>query len=129
MDPDENSRAVAAELIALGRPLGLNLAPFCTEGCFQKDRRWIFFWRKDELPSSGRPDEAIGTLHYNMQGVIAALPNSMKESESAFEGMWTEAGTFENVEHALELLKAWLLDKNEIDQLPWRQVRRAGICG
>jgi hypothetical protein len=116
MDPTENSRAVAEELVFIGQQQELDLAPFCTDGFFQKNRRWIFFWRKDELPSSGRADEAMGTLHYNMQGVIAALP-----------GMWSEAGTFENIEQALELLKAWLFDRNEPDHLPQRQVRRAGF--
>src|SRR4051812_7559648 len=115
MDPVENSRAVAEELVSFGKQQGLDLVPFCTEDFFQKERRWIYFWRQDELPYSGRADEPIGTLHYNMQGAIAALPESMKESASAFYGMWGESGTFQNIEQAFELLKAWLLDLKETD--------------
>lgn len=122
-----DTNAVAEELISIGEQQGLDLAPFCAEGFFQKDRRWIFFWRKDELPRSGRADEALGTLHYNLQGSIAALPGSMTDSASAFTGMWSESGTFENIEQAIELLGAWLLEGKEIDHLPERRVSRAGI--
>lgn len=127
MDPAENSRAVAQELISLAQQQAVDLTPFCTDDFFQKDQRSIWFWRKDEVPGSGRADEPDGTLHYSMQGAIAVLPEAMKESASAFRGGWSESGTFENIEQAFELLKAWLLDRKEIDHLPQRQVRRAGI--
>ena len=127
MDPIENSRAVAQELISLAREQGVNLEPFCTDGHFHNDQRWIFLWRKDELPYSGTVDEPLGTLHYNMQGTIAVLPSKLKDSASAFQGMWTEAGTFENLGQTVALVKAWLLDGKEVDDLPPRSVRRYGI--
>jgi hypothetical protein len=41
--------------------------------------------------------------------------------------MWSEAGTFENLEQAFELVKAWLVDWKEVDDLPSRSARRYGI--
>jgi hypothetical protein len=127
MDPVENSRAVAQELVSLAQQQGIDLEPVRKDFAFQKDRRFIDFWRKDELPCSGPAHEKEGTLHYNMQGAIAVLPSKLKESASIFKGRWHETGTFENVEQAFELLKAWLLDQKEVDELPPRSVRSYGI--
>jgi hypothetical protein len=55
------------------------------------------------------------------------LPERFEKSGSAFQGMWEEAGTFENIEQALAFAKAWLLDRKEIDDLPSRTVRRCGV--
>jgi hypothetical protein len=127
MDPLDNSRAVAQELVALGQQHGVDLEPLRKDDVFIKDRRWIWCWRKDTLPGTGPADEALGTLHYNMQGTISVLPNILKRSASAFQGAWSEAGTFDTLEQAFELLKAWLLDWKEVDELPSRSVRRYGI--
>jgi hypothetical protein len=62
-----------------------------------------------------------------MQGPIAELPSRLRSSAGAFQGMWTEAGTFESMEQAYELVKAWLLDEKEVDDLPTRSVGRYGI--
>ena len=62
-----------------------------------------------------------------MQGAISVLPSSLKGSAGAFRGAWSEAGTFEDMEQAFELVKAWLLDWKEVDDLPSRSVRRYGI--
>lgn len=127
MDPVENSRAVAFELISLARERGLDLEVFRNDFAFRKDRRSIELWRKDELPSSGQADEQEGTLHYRMQGAISVLPSSLRGASCAFEGAWSEAGTFENLEQAFELVKAWLLDWREVDDLPGRSIRRCGV--
>ena len=127
MDPVDNFRATALELVYLAQRHGIDLEPLRKDFAFLKDRRYIDFWRKDELPSTGPANEQIGTLHYNMQGSIAVLPSVLKESSSAFRGAWTEAGTFENIEQAFAFLKAWLLDWKEVDDLPPRSVRRYGI--
>jgi hypothetical protein len=127
MDPVDNFRAAAQELISFARQRGIDLEPLRKDYAFEKEERYIDFWRKDELPSSGPANEELGTLHYNMQGAIAVLPNRLKESAHLFHGIWSEAGTFENMEQALELAKAWLLDGKEIDDLPKRCVRRSGI--
>ena len=127
MDPVDNQRATAQEILSIAREREGDMELFCTDGHFEKDQRWIFFWRKDELPYSGPAGEKEGTLHYNMQGPIAVLPSVLKESASVFRGAWTEAGTFDSIEQAFELLKAWLLDRKEVDDLPRRSVRRYGI--
>jgi hypothetical protein len=127
MDPVDNIRATAEELLCFAQQEGIDLRPHWIEGNFQKDRRWIFLWRKDETPSSGPANVKKGTLQYNMQGARAVLPDRLKDSASAFRGMWTEAGTLENIEQAYELVKAWLIDGKEVDYLPQRQFRRYGI--
>jgi hypothetical protein len=38
-----------------------------------------------------------------------------------------EAGSFASIEQAFELVKAWLIDKSEVDELPHRHVREYGI--
>jgi hypothetical protein len=127
MDPVENPRAVARELVSIAQRQGIDLEPFRSDYGFQNDRRSVWFWRKDESPWSGPANEAIGTLQYNMQGAVDVLPNVLKDSASAFRGAWTEAGTFEDIQQAFELLRAWLIDGKEVDQLPFRRVRRYGI--
>jgi hypothetical protein len=127
MDPVNNVRATAQELVSFAQQQGIDLKSLCVEGNFEKDQRWILLWRKDERPYSGPAGEKEGTLHYNMQGAISALPRSLKESAGAFHGVWSEAGTFEDVKQAFELVKAWLLDRKEVDDLPSRSVRRYSI--
>jgi hypothetical protein len=123
----ENSRAVAQELIAIGLRHGVDLEPLRKDDVFIQDRRWVWFWRKDSLPGTGPAQEPLGTLHYNLQGTVSVLPRRLKESARAFQGMWSEAGTFENLDQALELVKAWLLEAKEVDDLPSRAVRRYSI--
>jgi hypothetical protein len=127
MDPLDNSRAVAHELISLALEQGVDLEPLRRDDVFVNDRRWVWFWRKDLLPGTGPADEPLGTLHYNMQGTISVLPRSLEGSAGAFRGAWSEAGTFENIDQAFELVRAWLLDWKEVDDLPSRSVRRYGI--
>src|SRR5262249_42531689 len=127
MDPIENIQITAQEIITFGRAQGVDLMPLCTDGRFQKERRWILLWRTDELTYSGRVEEKEGTLHYNMQGAISVLPGKLKGSSSAFRSASNEAGTLEDIEQAFELLRAWLLVRKEVDDLPNRSVRRYGI--
>ena len=127
MDPLDSFRATAQELVSFAQQQGIDLEPFRKDFTFQKDRRWIDVWRKDSLPGTGPAEEPLGTLHYNMQGTIAVLPSHLKGSAGAFQGMWTEAGTLENIQQAFELVKAWLLDGKEVDDLPQRWVKRSGL--
>jgi len=62
-----------------------------------------------------------------MQGAISAPPRGLKEASDVFQAGWSEAGTFENMEQALALVKAWLLDWKDVDDLPGRSVRRCGV--
>ena len=127
MDPVDNHRATAQELVSLAQQQGIDLEPLREDFAFQKDRRWIHVWRKDEFPSSGPANVKEGTLLYAMQGAIAVVPSKMKNSASAFRGSWFERGSFESLEQAVTLVKAWLLDQKEVDELPPRSVRAYGI--
>ncbi len=128
MDQVQNERTTAQELVSFARQRGLDLEPLRNDYMIQVGQRWVYFWRRrDELPCSGPAEEEEGTIHYNLQGPITALPSSVRGSSGNFAGMWSEAGTFENIEQALELLRAWLIDSKEVDELPKRQVRRLGI--
>jgi hypothetical protein len=128
MDPVDNERATAEEVVSYAQQRGVDLEPLRNDSTFQKGQRWIFLWRKrNVLPCSGPADEQEGTLHYNMQGAISVLPSSLRGSADAFRGGWSEAGTFEDLEQAFELVTAWLLDGKEVDDLPGRSVRRYGI--
>jgi hypothetical protein len=127
MDPVDNFRGTAQEVVSFAQQHGIDLEPLCSDGSFEKNKRSIFLWRKDELSYSGRPDEKERTLRYNMQGTISVVPSRLKQSASAFRGAWSEAGTLESLEQAYQLVKAWLLDGKEIDDLPPRQSRRYQI--
>jgi hypothetical protein len=91
------------------------LSSTCYDFAFLNEGRFISLWRKD------------GKVHYNMQGPIDILPERYKASASAFHGMWHEAGTVADLEQAFEFLKAWLIERKEVDLLPERYVRREGI--
>lgn len=122
-----NSLSVARELVAIAQQHDVDLDSCRTNDVFRQGSRFIWCWRKDSLPSSGPADEPVGTLHYSMQGTISTTPRVLHGSESAFQGHWTEAGTFENLEQALKLIAAWLLDWKEVDDLPNRKTRRYGF--
>ncbi len=127
MDPLGSFRATAQELVAYSQEQGIDLGQFCKDFTFLEGRRWIDVWRKDSLPGTGPAHEPLGTLHYNMQGDITVLPKNLKESAGTFRGAWSEAGTFENLEQAFVVVKAWLLDRKEVDDLPGRFVNRYQI--
>ena len=76
MNPADNERATAKELVSFAEHDGFDLESLRNDSAFQKDGRWIVFWRKDEFPYSGPVNEAEGTLHYSMQGSIATLPEN-----------------------------------------------------
>ena len=128
MDAVDNERKTAEEVVFHARQKGVDLEPFRSDSLFQKGQRWIFLWRKwDALPCTGPGDDQEGTLHYNLQGAISVLPSRLTEAPGAFRGAWSEAGTFEDLDQAFELVKAWLLDCREVDALPGRSVRRCGV--
>jgi hypothetical protein len=128
MDPIANERATAQELISFAQQQGVDLESLRHDTLFQREQRWIVLWRKqNELPCTGPADEKEGTLHYNIQGAVRNLPSQLTASTAAFRGMWHEAGRFDNLAQAFSLLKAWLLDRKEVDELPERHVERYGI--
>jgi hypothetical protein len=115
MSDFESMLATARELISLAAQQGIDLDPLFDSGTFLHDGRIIWFRRKG------------GIIHYSLQGKIEVLPREYEASASAFRGMWDEAGTVGDLEEAFEFLKAWLIDRTEIDELPQRYVRREGI--
>ena len=115
MNDLESQEATAQELVALAKQRGADLSSTCHDFAFFKEGRFILLWRNQ------------GKVHYNMQGSIDALPARYKASARAFRGMWHEAGTLADLEQAFELLKAWLIDRKEVDELPQRSMRREGI--
>jgi hypothetical protein len=115
MNEWESRAATAQELVAIGKQRGVDLSATHDEGAFFTEGRFIQLCRKE------------GRIHYNMQGRIGILPEKMKASASAFHGMWVERGSSETIEQAFEFLKAWLLERKEIDDLPSRSVRSYGI--
>jgi hypothetical protein len=127
MDPLDTFRATAQQLAFIAQQRGIDLEPLRVDFNFQKDGRWINVWRKDSFPGSGPADVEEGTLLYCLQGSVSIVPSKMKHSASLFRGSWFERGFFENIEQAFELLKAWLIDRKEIDDLPSRSVRAYGI--
>jgi hypothetical protein len=127
MDPLDSSRTAAQELVSIARQQGIDLEPFRQDFMFQYDRRWIEVWRKNSFPGSGPANVKEGTLLYCLQGPISIVPSKMKHSASLFRGSWFERGFFEKIEQAFELLKAWLIDRKEIDDLPSRSIRAYGI--
>ena len=115
MNDLESQEATAQELVAFAKQRGADLSSTCHDFAFFNEGRFILLWRKQ------------GKVHYNMQGSIDVLPATYKASASAFRGMWHEAGTLADLEQAFELLKAWLIDRKEVDELPQRSMRREGI--
>ena len=115
MNDLESQVTTARELIAFARQRGVDLSSTCHDWAFLNEGRFISVWRK------------AGKVHYNLQGPIATLPERYRASANAFHGMWHEAGTMTDFEAALQFLKAWLIDRKEVDELPQRCVRREGI--
>lgn len=111
MDHIDNERATARELISFARQQGVDLEPLLNETALQSGQRWIFLWRKGDH------------ISYSMQGAVSVLPERLKESASAFRGVWNEVGHFADIEQAFALVKAWLIDGREIDDLPIRFVK------
>jgi hypothetical protein len=115
MNDLESQLATTRELIDFAKQRGIDLNSACHNWAFLSEGRFISLWRKE------------GKVHYNMQGPIGTLPERYKASASAFHGMWHEAGTLADLEEGFEFLKAWLIDRKEVDYLPQRSVRREGI--
>ena len=115
MNDPESQGATAQELVAFAKQRGVDLSSTCYDWAFLNEGRFISLWRKE------------GKVHYNMQGPINTLPERYKASASAFRGMWHEAGTLADLEQSFELLKAWLIELKEVDDLPKRSMRREGI--
>jgi hypothetical protein len=114
MDFLESRREAAEQLLCYAAAQGADLAPFRDEyDVFSNRKRWIDFWLEGD------------TVGYHLRGEIGKLPARFATSQSSFRGVWDEAGSIRDLHQALELLRAWLIDGKEIDELTGRLIRRS----
>jgi hypothetical protein len=73
---------------------------------------WIDFWLEGP------------TVGYHLRGEIGKLPRQFAASQSSFRGVWDEAGSIKDVAQALDLLRSWLIDAKEVDELAGRMIHR-----
>jgi hypothetical protein len=115
MDPIESIKEASREIVHYAQRYGVDLKPVLKDILFTKDRRWVVFWKKDNK------------YHYNMQGAVRCLPTAFRDSLHAFQGGWSESGFVEDVSEAYDLVKSWLIDQLEVDELPKRCITQRGI--
>jgi len=109
----EEIESVATEIVDLAHLRGINLSTH--GGVVLSDERLIFLWHKDSA------------VHYNLQGRVALLPDQFRDSACEFHGFYNEAGTILNLEQAVDLVIAWIVDRREVHDFPLRKVRSCGI--
>lgn len=116
MDFAESLKAVSERIINLALAHGCDVASFRNElGMFEHRNRWIEFWN-------------IGQeLRYHLSGEIKTLPTEFAASEASFGGVWDETGSISDLGQALDLLRSWLVDCKEVEELPRRAVFRRMI--
>lgn len=122
IDGFEAGERISQKLMTFARDQGVDLAALCVgpesgSAYFFCDGRSINFWRKTRN----------GVIYYGIQGPIKLLPEEFKASASAFCGFWHESGYFPSIEKTFAFVKAWLIDRCEVDELPKRKRLRYGI--
>lgn len=114
MDFLESRREAAERLCRYAAAHGLDLGPFRDEfDVFSNQKRWIDFWLED------------ATVGYHLRGETGKLPARLATSQSSFRGVWDEAGSIKDLPQALELLRSWVIDGKEIDELANRKIHRS----
>lgn len=114
MDFLESRREAAERLQRYAADRGTDLAQFRDEhDVFSARKRWIDFWLENA---------AVG---YHLRGEIGKLPSQFAASRSSFRGVWDEAGSVRDFPQALELLRSWLIDGKDVDELAGRTVHRS----
>jgi hypothetical protein len=114
MDFLVSRREAAERLLRHAAAHGADLAPFRDEyDVFSNRQRWIDFWLEGD------------TVGYHLRGEIGKLPAPFATSQSSFRGIWDEAGSLDDLHQAWELLRAWLIDGKEIDELTGRMIHRS----
>jgi len=113
IDFNVSLKETSKQIISIALEKGVNVSHLRNKyGVFELGKRWIEFWVKDD------------SLCYHLSGEISTSPAQIAESRPSFQGIWDETGTIPNLEQAFELLRAWLLEGKEIDELPDRSIRR-----
>jgi hypothetical protein len=114
MDFLESRREAAERLQRYAAAQGINHNLFRDEhDVFSSRNRWIDFWLEG------------ATVGYHLRGEIAKLPSQFATSQSSFRGVWDEAGSLNDLYQALELLRSWLIDAKEVDELTDRMIHRS----
>lgn len=116
MNEAESILATAKELVSHAQEVGIDLRILCNDGTFGNERGYIVFWRKND-----------DSLWYNLAGNVQVLPAEYSGSASAFRGKYHEVGSVNSITEGLELVKCWLMDCKEIDELPNRSINKNGI--
>jgi len=107
----------AQELLAFGRGQGVDLGAAWRDQGFWTERRFICFLRQ----TWG------GVVTYSLQGFVTTLPADYANSASAFRGTYSEGGYCADVPQAFAVLRAWLVEQRDADDLPPRTRLRHGI--
>ena len=114
MDFLESRREAAERLQGYAAAQGTDLGLFRDEqGVFSHRQRWIDFWLEG------------ATVGYHLRGKIGKLPGQFAASRSSFRGVWDEAGSIQDLPQALELIRSWLIDGKEVDELTGRMIHRS----
>jgi hypothetical protein len=114
MDFLESPREPAERLQFYAATQGADLRHFRDEhDVFSNRKRWIDFWLEG------------ATIGYHLWGEIGNLPNQFATSQSSFRGVWDEAGSVNDLPQALDLLRSWLIDAREVDELTDRMIHRS----
>jgi hypothetical protein len=114
MDFLESRREAAERLERYAAAQGTDLGPFRDEhDIFSHRQRWIDFWLEG------------ATVGYHLRGEIGKLPGQFAASQAAFRGVWDEAGSINDLQQALELVRSWLIDAKEVDELTGRMIHRS----
>ena len=114
MDFLESRREAVERLHRYAAAQGVDLAPFRDEhDVFSNRKRWIDFWLDG------------AQVGYHLRGEIGKLPSPFAASQSSFRGVWDEAGSVKDLHQAMELLRSWLIDVKEVDELTGWMVHRS----
>ena len=114
MDFLESRREAAERLQRYAAAQGTDLGSFRDEhDVFSHRKRWIDFWLEG------------ATVGYHLRGEIGKLPSRFATSQSSFRGVWDEAGSINDLDQALELLRSWVIDAKEVDELTARMIHRS----
>jgi hypothetical protein len=114
MDFLESRREAAERLQRYAATQGTDLGPLRDEhDVFSSRKRWIDFWLDG------------ATVGYHLRGEIGKLPSQFSSSQSSFRGVWDEAGSINDLQQVLELLRSWVIDGKEVDELTGRMIHRS----
>lgn len=110
---NESLIATSKQIVAIASAYNVDVRPICNEyGVFESRKRLIEFWFKDD------------SLRYHLSGEISIPPAEIGPNNRSFQGIWDETGSIPDLEQAFQLLRAWLVECKEIDELPDRTVLR-----